>query len=282
MRQVCAGLAHYDYWDNRVRASLLHDSGVDLLLYGMGERSIVQLADALQAGIPIKEITYIDGSVYQASSLEFVYDYILIDSFETVRQNKEAYAKAFLVQYRNQDPLTGKRIVQPHGDGYVICNMPQMPLSQQELDDVYALPYERTYHPMYESAGGVPAIQEVKFSLVSNRGCFGGCSFCALTFHQGRRVTCRSHESLLEEAKLLTQDPDFKGYIHDVGGPTANFRATACEKQQKDGVCPGRQCLFPKPCPNLKADHSDYIALAAQIAQFAGNKKSIHSFRTAL
>ena len=266
-------LAHYDYWDNRVRASLLHDSGVDLLLYGMGERSIVQLADALQAGIPIKEITYIDGSVYQTASLENVYDYILIDSFEAVRQDKEAYARAFLAQYRNQDPLTGKRIVQPHGDGYVVCNMPQMPLSQQELDDVYALPYERTYHPMYESAGGVPAIQEVKFSLVSNRGCFGGCSFCALTFHQGRRVTCRSHESLLEEAKLLTQDPDFKGYIHDVGGPTANFRATACEKQEKDGVCPGRQCLFPKPCPNLKADHSDYIALLRKLRNLPGVKK---------
>ncbi len=266
-------LAHYDYWDNRVRASILHDSGVDLLLYGMGERSVIEVAQALEAGIPIKEITYINGSVYQTASLENVYDYIMIDSFEEVREDKQAYARAFLIQYRNQDPLTAKRIVQPHGDTYVVCNMPQMPLTQQELDDVYELPYERTYHPVYEKMGGVPAIQEVKFSLVSNRGCFGGCNFCALTFHQGRRVTCRSHESLLREAKKMINDPDFKGYIHDVGGPTANFRSPACKKQEKEGVCPGRQCLFPSPCPNMEADHRDYIALLRRLRNLPGVKK---------
>ncbi|MBR6816966.1 MAG: YgiQ family radical SAM protein [Clostridia bacterium] len=266
-------LAHYDYWDDRIRASLLSDSGADMLIYGMGERSIVEVADALQAGIPVSQITYINGTVYRTKSLEDVYDYLLIDSFEKVREDKQAYARAFLVQYRNQDPVTGKRIVQQHGDGYIVCNMPQMPLSQEELDAVYGLPYMRTYHPMYEAQGGIPAIQEVKFSLVSNRGCFGGCSFCALTFHQGRRVTCRSHESLIEEAKLLIQDKDFKGYIHDVGGPTANFRATACKKQEKDGVCPGRQCLFPKPCPNMEADHSDYIELLRKLRSLPGVKK---------
>lgn len=265
-------MAHYDYWEDRVRASILVDSGADLLLFGMGERSIIELADALASGLSIKDITYINGSAYIADNLDNVYDYEIIESFEEVRQNKKAYAGAFMKQYVQQSPQ-GKRLVQKHGKAYVVCNPPQEALSQAEMDETYALPYERTYHPMYQSAGGVPAIEEVKYSITSSRGCFGGCNFCALTFHQGRKVTSRSHASILEEARIIIGDRDFKGYIHDVGGPTANFRFPACSKQEKSGPCPNKQCLFPSPCANLKADHSDYIELLEKLRKLAGVKK---------
>lgn len=265
-------LAHYDYWEDRVRASVLMDSGADLLLFGMGERSIIEMADALEAGIPIKEITYINGSAYITESLENVYDYEVIESFEEVRDNKKAYALAFMKQYVQQSPM-GKRLVQKHGKAWVVCNPPQEALSQAEMDETYALPYERTYHPMYQSAGGVPAIEEVKYSITSSRGCFGGCNFCALTFHQGRKVTSRSHASILEEARIIIQDRDFKGYIHDVGGPTANFRFPACLKQEKSGPCANKQCLYPHPCSNLRADHSDYIELLTKLRKLPGVKK---------
>lgn len=265
-------MAHYDYWEDRVRASILVDSGADLLLFGMGERSIIELADALASGLSIKDITYINGSAYIADNLDNVYDYEIIESFEEVRQNKKAYAGAFMKQYVQQSPQ-GKRLVQKHGKAYVVCNPPQEALSQAEMDETYALPYERTYHPMYQSAGGVPAIEEVKYSITSSRGCFGGCNFCALTFHQGRKVTSRSHASILEEARIIIGDRDFKGYIHDVGGPTANFRFPACSKQEKSGPCANKQCLFPSPCANLKADHSDYIELLEKLRKLPGVKK---------
>lgn len=265
-------LAHYDYWEDRVRASILVDSGADLLLFGMGERSIIELADALEAGIPIKDITYINGSAYIAENLENVYDYEIIESFEEVRDNKRAYAQAFMKQYAQQSPQ-GKRLVQKHGKIYAVCNPPQEALSREEMDQTYSLPYERDYHPMYKSMGGVPAIEEVKYSITSSRGCFGGCNFCALTFHQGRKVTSRSHASILEEARVIIGDKDFKGYIHDVGGPTANFRFPACSRQEKSGPCLNKQCLFPAPCANLKADHSDYIQLLEKLRKLPGVKK---------
>lgn len=267
-------LAHYDYWSDRMKRSILLDSQADLLSYGMGERSIVEIADALNSGIDIKDITFVDGTVYKAASLASVYDEIMLPSFPELTADKKEYAKSFYVQYCNTDPFSGKRLVEPYGTNlYVVQNPASRPLSEAEMDDVYALPYMRNYHPSYEAAGGIPAITEVKFSLISNRGCFGGCSFCALTFHQGRIVQTRSHESIVEEAKLLTEEPDFKGYIHDVGGPTANFRFPSCEKQMKYGVCPDKQCLFPRPCPNLRADHSDYIALLRKLRTLPKVKK---------
>ncbi len=267
-------LAHYDYWSNRLKRSILLDSQADLISYGMGERSIVEIADALESGIDIRDITFVDGTVYRTDSLDSVYDAITLPSYEALLSDKKTYAESFYTQYVNTDPFSGKRLAEPYGDKlYVVQNPAAKPLSQQEMDDVYALPYMRTYHPIYEAAGGIPAISEVKFSLISNRGCFGGCSFCALTFHQGRIVQTRSHESILAEAKLLTEEPDFKGYIHDVGGPTANFRHPACDKQLTHGACPNKQCLFPKPCQNLNADHSDYIALLRKLRKLPGVKK---------
>ncbi len=267
-------LAHYDYWSDKLKRSILLDSQADLISYGMGEKSIVEIADALNAGIAAKDITFIDGTVYRTKSLDSVYDYQLLPDFEELCSDKKKYAESFAVQYRNTDPFSGKRLAEPYGGTvFVVQNPPAKPLSQQEMDDVYDLPYMRTYHPSYEAAGGVPAIREVKFSLISNRGCFGGCSFCALTFHQGRIIQARSHESLVKEAELLTREPDFKGYIHDVGGPTANFRFPACEKQLEKGACPGKQCLFPEPCRNLKADHKDYISLLRKLRAVPGVKK---------
>ena len=267
-------LAHYDYWDNKVRRSVLLDSGADLLIYGMGEHAIIEIAQALESGIAVKDIVYVKGTVYKEKSLENVYDYVKLPTFAEITADKEAYARSFYQQYQNTDSITGRVLVEeykPHE--YIVQNPPAEPLTMQEMDDVYALPYMRTYHPVYEEKGGIPAIQEVKFSITSNRGCFGGCSFCALTFHQGRRIQVRSHESILEEAKQLTCMPDFKGYIHDVGGPTADFRHTACEKQITKGVCQNRQCLFPAPCPNLNADHSDYIALLRKLRNLPKVKK---------
>ena len=267
-------LAHYDYWSNKMKRSILLDSQADLISYGMGEHSIVEIADALDSGIEVKDITFIDGTVYKTRSLESVYDYELLPDYGNLCQDKKEYAKSFFVQYSNTDPFTGKRLVEPYdGKDFVVQNPPAKPLTEAEMDEVYALPYMRDYHPSYEEQGGVPAIREIKFSLISNRGCFGSCSFCALTFHQGRIIQARSHESLVEEAKMLTKEPDFKGYIHDVGGPTANFRYPACEKQMSKGACPHKQCLFPEPCKNLRADHTDYIELLRKLRSLPKVKK---------
>lgn len=266
-------LGHYDYWSNKVKRSILLDSQADLISYGMGEHSIVEIADALNAGIDVKDITFIDGTVFKAKTLDNVYDCQVLPSFEEIRRDKRRYAESFYIQYSNTDPFSGKRLAEPYERGYVVQNPPSKPLTTKEMDEVYALPYMRNYHPSYEEAGGIPAIREVKFSLISNRGCFGACSFCALTFHQGRIIQVRSHESLVEEAKLLTEEPDFKGYIHDVGGPTANFRFPACEKQMTKGACPHKQCLYPKPCRNLNADHTDYLILLKKLRELPKVKK---------
>ncbi len=267
-------LGHYDYWSNKVKRSILMDSGADLISYGMGERSIVEIANALNAGINVKDITFIEGTVYKTQTLENIYDYIKLPSFAEIKASKETYARSFYIQYCNTDPFVAKKLVEEYNDGiYVVQNTPTKPLSQPEMDRVYALNYMRNYHPSYEEAGGVPAISEVKFSLVSNRGCFGGCSFCALTFNQGRIIQTRSHESIINEAKQIIWDKDFKGYIHDVGGPTANFRHTSCNKQLTKGVCPNKQCLFPKPCKNLIVDHSDYLKLLRKLRELPKVKK---------
>ncbi|MCU6761270.1 uncharacterized radical SAM protein YgiQ [uncultured Roseburia sp.] len=267
-------LAHYDYWSNKVKRSILLDSGADLLLYGMGERSIIETAEALQSGIDIKDLTFIDGSVYRTGSLESVYDAVTLPDYQTILKEKRSYAESFYIQYCNTDPFSGRRLVESYNSHlYVVQNPPAKPLTQSEMDSVYSLPFMRTFHPSYEEAGGVPAIEEVKFSLVSNRGCFGGCNFCALTFHQGRIIQTRSHESILREAKEIIWDPDFKGYIHDVGGPTANFRFPSCDKQMEQGVCPQKQCLFPKPCKNLKVDHKDYLHLLRSLRELPNVKK---------
>ena len=268
-------LAHYDYWSDSLKRSLLLDAQADLLLYGMGERSIVEVAEALDSGLSGADITYVRGSVYKTRSLESVYDALTLPSWEALNESRRTYAESFYTQYCNTDPFVAKRLVEPYEkEGcYVVQNPPQEPLTTAEMDHVYALPYMRTYHPSYEKLGGVPAIEEVKFSLTSNRGCFGGCSFCALTFHQGRIVQTRSHEAIVEEARLLTKNPDFKGYIHDVGGPTANFRHPSCQKQLTKGVCPNRQCLFPTPCKNLTVDHRDYLELLRKLRALPGVKK---------
>ena len=266
-------LAHYDYWSNKVKRSILLDSGADLISYGMGERSIVEIADALNSGIAVKDITFIDGTVFKTKDKDLIYDAYVLPSYDEIKEDKKVFAQSFYKQYVNTDAFTAKRLCEPYEHTYVVQNPPQKPLSQEEMDAVYALPYMRTYHPSYEEAGGVPAIKEVKFSLISNRGCYGGCNFCALTFHQGRIIQTRSHESIIEEAKKITEEPDFKGYIHDVGGPTANFRAPACSKQLTKGVCPNRQCLFPQPCKNLEVDHSDYVALLRKLRELPKVKK---------
>ena len=267
-------MAHYDYWSDRLKRSVLLDSGADLISYGMGEHSIVEIADALDAGIDIKDLTYIAGTVCKVKSLENVYDAILLPSYEELKEDKLNYAKSFYIQYCNTDPFSGKRLAEPYGEHlYVVQNPPALPLTKEEMDEVYGYPYMRTYHPSYEALGGVPAITEVKFSLVNNRGCFGGCNFCALTFHQGRIMQVRSHESLIAEAEEFTKDPEFKGYIHDVGGPTANFRQPSCQKQLTHGVCKNRQCLFPKPCKNLTVDHSDYVELLRKLRKIPKVKK---------
>ena len=267
-------MAHYDYWSDKLKRSVLLDSGADVISYGMGEHSIVELAEALDAGIPVEDITYIAGTVVKTKSLDSIYDAEILPSFEDLKADKMNYARSFYTQYLNTDAFNGKRLVEPYSEHlYVVQNPPATPLTQMEMDDVYSLPYQRTYHPSYEAKGRVPAIKEIKFSLISNRGCFGGCSFCALTFHQGRIVQVRSHESLIEEAKEITKDKDFKGYIHDVGGPTANFRHPSCKKQMEHGVCKTRQCLFPSPCKNLDADHRDYVSLLRKLRDIPKVKK---------
>lgn len=267
-------LAHYDYWSDRLKHSILIDSQADIISYGMGEKSIVEIADALDSGIDIKDVTFIQGTVYKTKSLEDVYDYTLLPAFDEMKEDKIKYAESFGIQYKNTDPYSAGVLVEKYADNsYVVQNPPALPLTATEMDDVYSLPYARDYHPMYKLLGGVPALSEVKFSLVSNRGCFGGCSFCALTFHQGRIVQTRSHESIIAEAEEMTRHPDFKGYIHDVGGPTANFRNKSCVKQEKYGVFTDKQCLYPKPCRNLTVSHSDYLELLRRLRKIPGVKK---------
>ncbi len=267
-------LAHYDYWSDSFKRSVLLDSQADLISYGMGERSIVEIADALNSGIAVKDITFIAGTVYKTKDISGVYESILLPSYEEMREKPEAYTDSFRQQYQNTDPVNGKYLIEPYPNGvYVVQNPPARPLTTEEMDAVYDLPYQRTYHPSYEEKGGVPAIAEIQFSLISNRGCFGGCNFCALTFHQGRTVQVRSHASIIKEAEKMTKEPGFKGYIHDVGGPTANFRRPSCEKQLSMGVCRERQCLFPKPCKNLTVDHSDYLELLRKLRSIPGVKK---------
>lgn len=267
-------LAHYDYWSDKMKRSILLESGADLISYGMGEHSIIEIADALNSGIDIKDITFIDGTVYKTRKREDIYDAIELPHYEKLLADKKEYAKSFYTQYCNTDPFSGKRLFETYDKKlFVVQNPPSKPLAGNEMDQVYSLPFQRTYHPSYEALGGVPAITEVKFSLVSNRGCYGGCSFCALTFHQGRIIQTRSHESILAEAGQMVWEPDFKGYIHDVGGPTANFRAASCDKQLTKGVCPNKQCLFPKPCRNLKVDHTDYLKLLRKLRELPNVKK---------
>ena len=266
--------AHYDYWSDRVRRSILIDSGADLLIFGMGEHQIVEIADMLNAGVPVGDLKFTDGTVYlEGDKNALPENTVIVNSYDEVSSDKTAYAEAFLKQSAEQDAVRGKPVAQLDRDFYVVQNPPSMPLTTQELDDVYMLPYARDYHPIYKSQGGVPAISEVKFSLTSCRGCFGGCSFCALTFHQGRTITSRSHESLLAEAEILTKLPGFKGNIHDVGGPTANFRAPSCKRQLTHGVCKNRQCLFPTPCKNLEVSHSDYLSLLRKLRKVNGVKR---------
>lgn len=264
-------LAHYDYWSDGMKRSVLMDAGADLISYGMGEHSILEIAEALDKGFPVSSITFIPGTVYKTKEMP---KGELLPSYEQLCENKKAYADSFRIQYENTDAFSGKVLIEDYGNrGYVVQNPPAKPLSQKEMDEVYALPYARTYHPMYEKQGKIPAIEEIKFSITSNRGCFGGCNFCALTFHQGRIVQTRSHASIIEEAKSYVTEKDFKGYIHDVGGPTADFRHPACKKQETKGVCTNRQCLFPKPCKNLNTDHKDYLELLRKLRNISGVKK---------
>ena len=267
-------LAHYDYWSDKLKRSILLDSQADLLLYGMGERSIVEVADALNDGMDIHDVTYIDGTVFRVREPDPNLPCLRLPDYASLTADPRKYAESFYLQYCNTDPFSARRLLEPYGEHeFVVQNPPQKPLSQEEMDRVYGLPYCRTYHLSYEKQGGVPAISEVRFSLASNRGCFGACSFCALTFHQGRIIQTRSHASILQEAEAMTHAPGFKGYIHDVGGPTANFRQPACKKQLQRGACPGRQCLFPAPCKNLIADHSDYLALLRKLRKLPNVKK---------
>ncbi len=276
--------AHYDYWSDSVRRSILIDSRADILMYGMGEKTVLRLAELLDRGVPVKKIRDVRGTAYVCKCEGGVETHFAVDGateenkapgfdYDRLKTDKKAYAEAFRRQYRNNDAISGKAIVEYYGDRAVVVNPPMPPLEREELDRVYALPYMRDYHPMYESRGGVPAIREVKFSITHNRGCFGGCNFCALAFHQGRAVRSRSIESVVAEAEKIAAMPDFKGYIHDVGGPTANFRYPACRKQLKDGVCPDRKCLAPKPCRNLEADQSEYTELLERVEAVKGVKK---------
>lgn len=267
-------LGHYDYWSNSIKRSILLDAGADILSYGMGEHSIIEIADALESGIDISDITFVKGTVYKAKDLDSIYNPVILPDFSDICKEKRKYAESFYIQYCNTDAYSAKVLVEKYKEKeYIVQNPPALPLSEQEMDDVYNLPYRRTYHPSYEADGGIPVISELKFSLVSNRGCFGGCNFCALTFHQGRMVQTRSHESMIKEAKIMIEDKDFKGYIHDVGGPTANFRQTACEKQKTKGVCVKKQCLFPEPCKNLNVSHKDYLELLRKLRSLPKVKK---------
>ncbi|WP_026525805.1 YgiQ family radical SAM protein [Butyrivibrio sp. MB2005] len=267
-------LGHYDYWSNKVRRSILLDSGADIISYGMGEISIVEIADALASGMDVADITFINGTVYKTRDEENIYDAIKLPEFEEIKEDKKKYAESFGIQYKNTDPFNGKRLYETYDKSlFVVQNPPSRPLTQQEFDDVYERPYMRAWHPVYDKMGGIPAFSEIKFSISSNRGCFGECNFCALTFHQGRIVQARSHESILKEAKIFLSEKDFKGYIHDVGGPTAQFRKPACKKQLVNGACMNKKCLYPKPCPNMEVDHKDYLKLLKELRELKGVKK---------
>lgn len=267
-------LGHFDYWSGKIKRSILMDCGADILIYGMGELAIVEVCDALNSGISAGDITYIRGTVVKMKDISSITDGISLPDFDEICNDKKKYAESFSVQYKNTDFASARPLIEKYGEKrYIVQNPPMRPLSTQEMDDVYELPYMNAYHPSYEKDGGVPALSEIKFSLTSNRGCFGGCNFCALSFHQGRIVQVRSHESLIREATAMTRDSEFKGYIHDVGGPTADFRAPACDKQLEKGACTGKQCLFPKPCKNLIADHSDYVSLLRKLRNIEGVKK---------
>ncbi|MGM0378264.1 MAG: YgiQ family radical SAM protein [Bacillota bacterium] len=265
--------AHYDYWSDKVRHSILFDSGADLLIYGMGEKPILEIANNLKNGLDIEYINHIPGTCYAKSSLDNISDFVKLPSFKKVSNSKKEYAKAFKLYMDNQDPIRGKVLVQKHLKRYIIQNPPQMVLNQDELDWIYGLPYQRNYHPKYEKYGGIPALNEVKFSITSERGCYGNCSYCSLTFHQGRIVQSRSHKSIIKEAKKIIKSKDFKGYIHDVGGPTANFRKPACQKQLKDGVCKDKECLYPNVCSQIDVDHSDYLKLLKKLRNLEKVKK---------
>lgn len=281
--------AHYDYWDDRVRRSILVDSKADLLIYGMGEKPILEIARYLSMGVSINKIQNIRGTAFLAKKenlngelRQFIdgeerdklkKDYTVLPSFEEVSKAKRKYAQSFMIQYNEQDPYKGSTLIQQYGDRFVVQNPPIYPLTEKEMDRVYSLPYERAYHPSYESEGGVPAIEEVEFSITSHRGCYGGCSFCALNYHQGRIIQRRSQVSIINEARKLTWLPGFKGYIHDVGGPTANFRNKACQKQESSGVCKRKQCLHPEPCANLTVDHSEYLELLRKLREIPEIKK---------
>ena len=265
--------AHYDYWSDEVRRSILVDSMADLLVYGMGERALLEIAADLHQGVAVENIQDVAGTCFRVPGFDYVYDYLKLPSFAAVRAEKRAFAEAFRTAYLEQDPIRGRRLAQQNGEWCVVQNPPAKPLTEAEMDEVYDLPYQRTYHPIYEKAGGVPAIKEVQFSLVSQRGCFGGCNFCAIISHEGRIIQRRSHASILREARLLTQLPGFKGYIHDVGGPTANFRRTSCDAQLVRGTCRGKPCLSPEPCAHLVADHSDYLQLLRELRALPGVKK---------
>jgi len=265
--------AHYDYWSDEVRRSILVDSMADLLVYGMGERALLEIAADLHQGVAVENIQDVAGTCFRVPGFDYVYDYLKLPSFTAVRAEKRAFAEAFRTAYLEQDPIRGRRLAQQNDEWCVVQNPPAKPLTETEMDEVYDLPYQRTYHPIYEKAGGVPAIKEVQFSLVSQRGCFGGCNFCAIISHEGRIIQRRSHASILREARLLTQLPGFKGYIHDVGGPTANFRRTSCDAQLVRGTCRGKPCLSPEPCAHLVADHSDYLQLLRELRALPGVKK---------
>lgn len=269
-------LGHYDYWDNKIRRSILLDSRADILIYGMGERAVIEIAEALDSGIDVHDIGWIKGTCVMSRDPGTAEEVVLLPSFEKIKNDKDEYCRSFMTQYKNHDSITAKTLAEQYDEKlYVVQNPPQPPLERDELDDVYGLPYERNYHPMYEKEGGVPAIKEVKFSIISNRGCFGGCAFCALTYHQGRQVRSRSKESIVKEARLLTEMPDFKGYIHDVGGPTANFHGPACEKQLKYGVCADKDCMYPRPCKNMIIDHSEYLDVLRAVRKIPGSRRSL-------
>ncbi|GKX67750.1 YgiQ family radical SAM protein [Inconstantimicrobium mannanitabidum] len=265
--------AHYDYWDNKVRRSILVDSKADLLMYGMGEKTIVQVADLFKYGMTVKNMTDVRGTCYLTKDVSAINNYVTLPAFEDVEESKKAYGDSYRLESYEQDPVIGKGLIQKHGDRYLVQNPPQLPLSEEEMDFTYNLPYKRAYHPIYEPLGGIPAIQEVKFSITSHRGCFGSCSFCALTFHQGRVIQNRTGDSIVDEAKLLTTFDDFKGYIHDVGGPTANFRHRACTKQIEHGTCKNKQCMFPGPCKNLIVDHTEYLSVLRRVRNIPKIKK---------
>ncbi len=266
-------LAHYDYWDDKVRRSILLDAKADLLVYGMGEKQVIEIAEALESGLSIEDLTYIKGTVHKSSNIEHVYEGKMLPAYDEIIASKEKFAESFIIQYKNTDPINSFPLIEPYKYNFVVQNPPAEPLSIRELDGIYLLPFTKESHPMYKKAGGIPALEEVKFSLVSSRGCFGGCSFCSLHFHQGKIVQPRSESSILEEANKLVHDPDFKGYIHDVGGPTANFRKKSCSRQEKYGACRDRRCLTPKPCKNLVIDHSEYFQLLQKLRNLNNVKK---------